>query len=233
MALLILGGLTYQFGFIRSVDVAGLSDEASAEAVNLADDYLHRSWYSTFKPLADPGKLANSIELADSRFSGTAANWSWWDDRLTISSTLRQPAALWQAKNDGNHYLIDSGGVVYVDSDEPGANLPVIQDSTDLKVNLGQQVISTTTLDFILLLNDKLDEYMVLPNSGRTYLLLDSPREVQLVLSGQPYKVRFITSRAASDQANELKEALDYLSRQNRLPSKYIDLRINDTAYYR
>ena len=232
-ALFILGALTYQFGFIRSADVIGLDSEASKEAVDIAHDFLHRGWYTAFKPLSDPDKLANSIELADSRFSGTQASWSWLDDTLTISSTLRQPVAVWQAKNDGNHYLLDSDGVVYIDSDQQSGNLPIVQDTTALKVDLSQQIISTTTLDFILLLNEKLDEYKVMPNSGRTYLLLDSPREVQLAIAGQPYKVRFITSRAASDQANELKEALDYLNKQKRTPSKYIDLRINDTAYYR
>jgi hypothetical protein len=60
----------------------------------------------------------------------------------------------------------------------------------------------------------------------------DSPRELRLYLSGVGYYVRLNIDRSATDQADELGNALEYLRDRGR-PSRYIDLRVDNTAFYR
>jgi hypothetical protein len=231
-ALVFLALALYQFGFIRQVEVAGLDSETSLEVSQLAEDYINRSWYSSFKPLSDVQGLAGSIELADSRFSGTQAQLEVLGSKVIISSTVRTPAANWQVNGDTNTYLMDTDGVVYEDEEVDSRQLPVIRDMTGLQAELGSQAASTNVLDFILLLDERISAEGLFPRQSRTYLLAESPKDVRLEAGASGYQVKFTTDRGASDQAAELKVILKYLDDVNRTPSTYIDLRVDDTGYY-
>lgn len=227
-----LAGAVYLFGFIRSVEVAGL-EAGDAETVRqAADDYFKGSWYRRFKPLSNLDSLAGSIELQDSRFDGTTASVGWLSDSVTVSSRLRQPVASLKLSGDNSAYLLDNNGVIFIDSDSKVSALPKVIDTTELNFLPGQQYIGLDKLRFILLLDSQIEDKGLYPGKNWDFLIDDSPKEVQLSVPGVTYKVRFHTGRPASDQAAELEAALKHLKRVNRTPAKYIDLRVDDTAYY-
>lgn len=235
LALLVL--YVYQFGFIRSIRVEGLNPATTETIKTLANRYLDRSWYARFKPLAAVEGLSTQIELSDSRFSGTTTSLSWLSSELIIASQQRAPVALWQPDQTGEQYLLDENGVVYEDpqANIGGQNLPLIVDTSAFakQINLGQQAVSQTRLEFVRLLAKKLNDLSIYAAYSKYYQFSESPREIRLIVGGLPYYVRFNTDRGATDQASELAETLAHLSRLRRTPSDYIDLRVDDTAYYR
>lgn len=236
LAVLAAIGLIYRFGLVRQAEVRGGLDQASAaEVQSLAEQYLRQHWYSRFKPLISPAKLAGSIELADSRFSGTVATVSLLGDKLVIDTQLRRPAARWTASGGSRTYLVDDTGVVYIDNEALAlaGGLPLIEDASGLELVPGEQLASTSTLDFVQLLDELLSAEDIYVAAGRRYVLAVSPREIQLDVSGQPYRVKFIATRGAVDQVKELSAVLAHLKKTGITPRSYIDLRVDDTAYYR
>src|SRR5690606_30209900 len=145
-----LAAAVYLFGFIRSVNVAGL-ETGDAQAVRqTTEDYFKDSWYRRFKPLSNLDSLAGSIELQDSRFDGTTATVGWLSDSVTVSSRLRMPVASLRLNGDDNIYLLDDNGVIFIDNDSKAAALPRVIDTTTLSFQPGQQYIGQDKLGFIL-----------------------------------------------------------------------------------
>jgi cell division septal protein FtsQ len=149
-----------------------------------------------------------------------------WPNRLSVVATLKQPSLGWTSGNQA--YLLDRDGSA-IGSLPAGAAVPVVFDGSNLPVELGQHVTSVRFVDFTTQLAAGLAEAKV----GATRLEVKDTTLDLYVTTNKGYQLIFDTSRPAAEELSDLKTLLSFLTKQNKAPASYIDLRIAGKAYYK
>lgn len=131
-----------------------------------------------------------------------------------------------------SNYVIDVRGIVIgtiSNKLEQIKGLPILKNNNNLSLNLGQQVLSTSSTNFI---NTLVDEFKA-KNIQLTDLSLSSqPFELDAYVKGEQYYIKFNLLGNARLEAGTYFAAFNHLSSTNSLPSKYIDVRVAGRAYY-
>lgn len=170
--------------------------------------------------LADERAIADTLakdipEISDvevtRRFPGT----------LVLSVTERRSTLLWQSGGSG--YLVDQRGVAY-ERAEPRDDLLTVEDSTDLPVKVGEQVVGggfITTLE-------EIRQFMRERGFAVTgFEIPETTFEVR-AMTGQGWYALFDTTRAIEPQADALRLAVP-----RERPTQYADLRVPGRVYVR
>ncbi|MEK7594836.1 MAG: hypothetical protein AAB436_04315 [Patescibacteria group bacterium] len=143
-----------------------------------------------------------------------------------------QPALILVAKNGS--FVVDNKGKALLLGSSPASlnqpKLPVINDQGGLTIKLNRQALSAANVDFIQTVLGQLNAKK-LAITGMT--LPAATSELDVVVAGQPFVAKFnLQSNNARGQAGTLLATLDTLKKQNIVPTKYIDVRVDGRAYY-
>lgn len=230
VALLILG-LWYFFTLSGKVTIS--SNQPAQELALQASVRAHLSGLRRFKPWLNSAELTRSLRaeypsLSQLRIYSTIASRG-----LYLSASFRQPVAVLISSDGTDLGAVDQEGVVYAYSEsELGDDLPHIEEATELSPVNDLPFITPRILDFVRLAETALAKAPEVLKSEHHFRLVSSTREVQLV-TDKPYVVRLSIDRAAADQIKEFIELEAYFKKIKRTPTSTIDLRVDDTAYYR
>jgi len=160
---------------------------------------------------------------------------------LTIPLTSRRPILAMQPvspkfmlQTPRGAYVIDNRGRAIL---QPGTghsyselHLPAVQDESGLEVKVGSAVLPAPNVAFIEELNHQLQaksvavDYFQLPKVSN---------EVYVHLKGQPYYVKFNLMGDARVQAGTFLAVRDKLAAEKTTPAEYIDVRVEDKAFYK
>jgi len=134
----------------------------------------------------------------------------------------------------GQDYLISASGRSILSADKADAenikNLPVVVDESDLQAEPGQGVMTSAEVDFIRQVIAQLRTQ----NLTITSLILPQlPSELHIRIKNINYLVKFDMQGDARLQAGSFLAVKKRLESQNKNPSQYIDVRVEDKAYYK
>ena len=143
-----------------------------------------------------------------------------------------RPAMILQTR-DGS-FVIDSTGRVMMPSTSIPTNanlqLPVVSDQSSLAARVGHQILTPLNVAFLQTVVAQLNAKNVHISS---MVLPAAASELDVHIAGQPYFVKFnLQHDTARQQAGTFLATQAQLKRQNIVPSKYIDVRIDGRAYY-
>lgn len=147
--------------------------------------------------------------------------------RIAVSS----PAFV-LATQKGSYYVSNTGVPLVRVSDVQHqlANLPTVTDETGLPVSVGTQILPTDTVEFISTVLQQLEasqtpvESVILPLSAN---------ELHIRIKNQPYVVRFNTNGNGEIQAGTFLAVKKRLEGSGDIPKEYIDVRVDERAYYK
>lgn len=147
--------------------------------------------------------------------------------RIAVSS----PAFI-LATSHGSYYINDKGMPLVRVSDvqKQPENVAVVTDETGLPIKTGKQVLTTDTVQFISQLLEQLNATKT-PYESVTLPL--EANEVQVKLVGTPYIVRFNSLQDARMQVGTLLAVKQRLEGRGETPKEYIDVRVEERAYYK
>ena len=152
--------------------------------------------------------------------------------RPVVYLTATQPSLIITGVN-GSFVLDNTGKTLRTIADAntiASYKLPVLLDQSGLKLLLGQKVLSSTDIDFILSVMAQLSAKQVAV-SGLT--LPVASREIDVSIAGQPYYAKFNLQNGKSlQQVGTLIATKVRLESQGITPSHYIDVRVPGRAYY-
>lgn len=218
----------WYFGTVNGIRVeSNATSDQNQALMNQLEPKL--SGWRSIKPFINSGQLAQQLQQADGSIAQLKLSWSLGSRQLYANAIFRQPVALAVAGN-ARLGLIGQDGVYY--RGETQSDLAPIEDSEGITPAPGQQFVPVRVLDFIRLVEQSLEQLPQDIQTSRRYQLVESSREVYLA-SNRPFVVKLNIERSAADQMQELAETLDWLKQRKRVPADYIDLRLDDTAYYR
>lgn len=231
---LVMVGLFGLTGNVRVSLAGGAHPELVERISSLADDKLS-SGLNRFKPFVDEDALALELTEEVGSLVGTEVVIPAFSRYVTITGQIRSPQAYMRLSSDVMVYY-DQTGAAYQDSDASASDLPRITDNSAADAAQLDAVndldIPAATVSFIQDINSILLDKS-LANDPISVVIDDEPRTVVWQPGGADYHVKLLSSRDPLDQILEYETMLDYFERRSASPSRYIDLRVADTAYYR
>ncbi len=136
------------------------------------------------------------------------------------------------ATSQGAYYVNDKGVPLVRVSDvqEQPKNVSVVTDEAGLPIKVGKQVLTTDTVDFI---SQLLEQLNATKTAYESVTLPLEANEVQVRLTGRPYIVRFNSTQEARIQVGTLIAVKERLEGKGEAPKEYIDVRVEERAYYK
>lgn len=108
--------------------------------------------------------------------------------------------------------------------------LPQLKDDSGLKLQVGRQALQTKDVGFIQTIITELTSKQIQIDS---FTLPAASSELDVKLVDRPYIVKFnLQSDTARQQAGTFLSTMAYLAKQNVVPTKYVDVRVDSRAYY-
>lgn len=185
--------------------------------------------------LADSGAAAEALKNEYPEIERISFSTRPFSPVLKTDIRFRKPVFTWHDAS-GEQQFVDQNGVLFSKNLDPAANtdkLIAIEDQSGVVLEAGSSVLTENLIQFVGQLHGKVPA-LYGPNSRVERVIIPrSTREVQLQVSGLPYRIKFNSARDLEQQVGELGTLLKYLSANNITPSEYIDLRVEHKAFYR
>lgn len=136
------------------------------------------------------------------------------------------------ATSQGAYYISDKGLPLLKVSEVTAKpqNVPTVSDETNLPIEPGKQVLPTDTVIFISQLLSHLSSTKV---TYETVTLPLEVNEVRLKPMGVPYYIRFNALQDARIQVGTYLAVKNRLQESREQPKEYIDVRVEERAYYK
>jgi hypothetical protein len=149
-----------------------------------------------------------------------------------IQLTPSKPSLVLAAAN-GSYIVSDSGRALAAGTSIAGQSpkLPAVTDQSQFAVTVGQETLSSSDVQFVTTVAEQLAARKFNISS---LTLLSKARELDVGIQGQPYFVKFNLQRTdPARQSGSFMAVQANLTKQNIVPSSYVDVRVEGRAYYK
>lgn len=229
-------GLMYGLS-VRSVDVRATKSSArrTGAYTPMVEQYLaskvalRQSW------LIDDAQLLLYLQDTHPEIKSVATRTpSLVGGTLEVELGFRMPEYVWRSAA-GSRY-IDDEGVLFsknVFDNVDIASLPVIEDQGSAGFSDGSAVLPAYVARDIAYIYDTVPTVFGESQEITSVVLPPRARAIYAQVDGLPYTIKFSTERGIEDQVKELKELTTYFSSANIQPGEYVDVRVENKAFYR
>ena len=204
-----------------SVESTTRKDEITREVQAI----IAANWMQSNLLTLSSDRLVTQLQAADPMIKAVTVSQR-WPSSLLVKVTLKRPSLGWTSGNQS--YLLDRDGTV-IGALPTGQALPVVQDNSNLPVQLGQRVTSAQFVGFTI----DAASTMARLKLGPIKLEIKDTTLDLYATTPAGYQLIFDTSRSSVDEVADLKAILAALAAQKKQPSRYIDLRVVGKAYYK
>ena len=191
---------------------------------------LQESIFSRSKVLIDTSELEKKILEQFPEIKTASITIPLTSRRPIVAIEPVEPAIL--LRSNTQTYLIENTGRAI--RELAGLNdfteLPLITDQSGLSVKVGKQVLPTSEVTFLRELNHQLSANGLKTDS---ITLPAIPNQADVRLSGEPYYIKFNLQGDARLQFGALNSVKQRLEAQKTKPAEYIDVRVEDKAFYK
>ncbi|MDP4038428.1 MAG: FtsQ-type POTRA domain-containing protein [bacterium] len=146
---------------------------------------------------------------------------------IKINVKEKQPSIIW--RSGSSSYVLSEDGRTITDMTVNYSNLPTINDSANLPVKIGDKLVPASFVTFVL------ETIGGLNDRGIKIISMEVPDTTSelYIKTDKAYLIKFDTNKNATEQLVSLDSVLKTLSRQNKKPSEYIDLRVEGRIFYK
>lgn len=186
-----------------------------------------------FKPTVDTFFLSENLKNEYPELKDVDTHISIFSRKVRVKLIPATPVIILVTKNSS--YIVNNEGKVVADAtqllrDGHLGELSLVRDDIGLTANVGARVLTKDDVEFI----DQL--VFQLNAAGLKIETLSLPQivsELHLKIEGYPYFVKLNTVGNARVQVGTLLAIQERLSKQGRVPSEYIDVRVDEKVYYK
>lgn len=130
-------------------------------------------------------------------------------------------------------YVIDNNGRAILKNIDPNSTnykqLPKIQDQSQLSVELGKGIIQSKDVAYITTIISELNNNDFRVNE---IILPQEANELKIIFADKPYFLKTNLSLDPNQQVGTFLALINRLKSENIQPSQYIDVRVEERAYY-
>lgn len=211
---------------VKTITVKGQRALETEHVTKLAQESLNKQWFGGSLPFVNTGAVKDALLDGDAAIK-TAKVSRRLPGTVQIEITERAPSLNW--KSGAERYVIDSDGTAIGPTPPAYEGLPMVQDNSALPVKAGERVVPTSFVSFTT------DIIAQLKGAGIGVKAMAVPQTTTelYVTTDKKYVLKFDTTRPAADQFGDLQKVLAQLNTLKKTPQEYIDLRVENKAYYR
>lgn len=151
----------------------------------------------------------------------------------TLVVSIRQPALV-LATNTGGGVIVDSSGVAAADIKQlPSSEkqkLPVVIDESGVELKVGQRVLPSETINFILDAKAQIDAKNLKISKMNLPVRVN---ELDIYIEGLNYYVKTDASTDSRTQLGSFFATKNYLDSNNISPAEYVDVRVEEKVFYK
>lgn len=129
-------------------------------------------------------------------------------------------------------FIIDDNGRAVLASNQLASSirdkLPVVSDGSEANVELGKQILTTDLVAFVTALQH---QFAAKNTRVESYSFPALANELHVKVAGEGYYIKFNTDIDARQQIGTYIAVKERLENDNKLPSEYIDVRVEERAY--
>jgi hypothetical protein len=193
---------------------------------------FERSLFNRSKLTIDTDKIADSIRAKFPELGDVVVTVPLISRRPIITVQPSRPALI--LSGQGGTFVIDTAGrpVLKATSliSSVKESLPVVSDDSGSTIELGQQLLTTDLVDFI----GKVDAYLKTEEViVENYSLPALANELHVRVQGQGYYVKFNTEADVRVQVGTYLALNEKFKTEGITPAEYVDVRIEERAYYK
>ncbi len=226
VALLALLVVFAQFTKLEKITISGAEDLDKEHLQRVAEEGARSQWFGRNTLLLSTGSLSDYMIEAEPGLKEVKIDRQGLNS-INIVIAERQPTLNWKA--GGTTYLLDLDGTVIGESKGPYVKLPTVTDSTNLPVEAGKRVAPSSFVSFCAGMYKRLPEAGVKPVD---MIVPETTTEVNFK-TDKGYLIKMDTTRTVEGELNDLKAVQEELAKAKKVPAEYIDLRIENKAYYK
>lgn len=227
LVLLLFSGLLYLLFFseafkIKDIEVFGYSNPKIIEGI--IESACQQNFYGYNIFLFDTNSLEKTIK-EDSGVTSVKAK-KILPQTIRVEANEATAVVIWRTR--GENYGIDDRG--YVISKNINSELPLITDSLNIEVALGERVASPTFIKFV---KDATSNFETIVGVGyREIIIYDILSDVR-IKSADSWTVYLDASRDPISQLENLVRVLAEAREKGNTNLKYIDMRLPDRVFYK
>jgi hypothetical protein len=152
----------------------------------------------------------------------------------TIHILTVQPALLMTSSATGGVFLVDDSGRAVMEAMDVAASvkqkLPVVQDESGLPIVAGKSALPSDNIAFI---TEVVGQFAAKNLKITAMVLPVGASELDVRIEGAPYMVKFNLRGDARAEVGTFLAVKQHLEREGKTPGSYIDVRVDNKAYYR
>ncbi len=210
----------------------GIAIRQPGEYQSAAESILKHSWFDHNKLTIDTGKVERQMKQQFPELSEVSVTLPLLGHRPFIELAAVQPVLVLSTKT--GLVVVGSNGKAVaagLKADNPALkDLPVIIDDSGLTIQTGSAVLPTSQVSFIQALVAQLKAEKLQIDS---ITLPAAPNQVDVRLKDTAFFIKFNTSIDARQQVGTFLAVKQKLGAENRAPSEYIDVRVEEKAFYK
>jgi len=197
-----------------------------------ASRQLKRSIWNHNKITVDTAKLSQQLLSQFPELNSVSVTVPLLAHRLLVYVQPAQPALVLVTSNGS--FVIDTTGKALVSGGSPAVlnqpQLPLLTDQSGLRLQPNHQALPAASVSFVQTVLAQLAARQFAVSS---MTLPAAASELDVQLAGQPYFVKFnLESNNPRGEAGTFLATIAQLRKQNAVPAKYIDVRVDGRAYY-
>ncbi len=198
-----------------------------------AADILQSSPLNRTKLTIRPKDVAKQLSTQFPELAGVVVSLPFIGQQPTVHIEPAIPALLFAAV-DNQVYILDVNGKALASlAQAPSVaklNLPTVTDQSSLPVRVGTVALPSTNVAFITEVVGQLKAKQL---SARSLVLPQGTSELRVQVSGALYAVKFNLHGNARAEVGAYLAVKQQLDKEKKTPAEYIDVRVENRAYYK
>lgn len=228
--LLVVGGVVFVFYVVlfsplfrvRNVTVRGNRELTSQELTKQTKAILAGSFLGTNSIFVNTDAIGKQLKADNYQLENVQV------ERTLLGGvriTVKEQQATVQWRSGSSVFVLSGNGVAYAQLDGVDKSLPLIEDSTNLPVRIGQKIVPSSFVEFVRSVNRQLASVGL---KAANQSVAETTTELY-VKTDKGYTVKFDTTRSVDEQLSDLRAVLA----KKVAPKEYIDLRIAGRVFYK
>lgn len=148
---------------------------------------------------------------------------------LKLVAVVRLHHAQLRWRSGVENFAISDDGRAFRGVTQDDSQFAQVVDNSNIPLHEGQQVASEQFVKFVREINAELPAIVGPINN---YDIYDTTYELS-ALTSSGYRIKFDTSRPSTNQLRDLKAVLELTKKQGKKINEYIDVRIDNRAFYK
>ena len=179
--------------YISGVEVKGAKNLQIDSSFQQAADAYFGSLIHRWRPGLSVEDLQKEMIVDKPQISRIEVSMPIWTNTLQITVYQRTAAIRWLDTSRDRYYLVDDQGIAFshVGSLSEG-KLQLVKDSQGQEVNLGEQIIAPSTIDYLNTLTSSLDKEDLKVDS---FDIGHSAKNIEVHLKNKPYYIKVTPER--------------------------------------